>query len=155
MNDSTTCKWCGKETSAVALKECPGCWELRSRIESQPEMAMRMMQEIIGRDHLSDGYHSFAELYQHRHHLFAMVAQLLPERAWRSKLHADGTMFEGYFIAGLDLLMHDLQKKTISYHVPLAYWGLFDGIRELLKAPEWDGHTSEDVVVRIRQWLRE
>jgi len=39
----------------------------------------------------SDGYHTFDELYEHRHWLFLSLMKMWPERAWASKLHADGT----------------------------------------------------------------
>ena len=31
--ETVECKWCGEQTDATALKECAGCWELRSRME--------------------------------------------------------------------------------------------------------------------------
>jgi hypothetical protein len=94
---------------------------------------------------ISDGYHTFNELYEHRHILFLGMLSASREKAWRSKLHADGTMFDGWFIAGLDT-----ELGTATYHLPLRMWHLFDVIREIDKAPEWDGHTSNDVLVRLR-----
>ena len=43
----------------------------------------------------SDGCHSFGELYHHRAVLFSVIVAMFPERAWKSRLHADGTMLEG------------------------------------------------------------
>jgi hypothetical protein len=39
------CRHCGAPTYADSLRECPGCWELRTRIESQPALARRMLEE--------------------------------------------------------------------------------------------------------------
>jgi hypothetical protein len=53
-------------------------------------------------DDVSDGYHTFAELYQHRFALFLALCRAL-EMGWKSRLHADGTMYPGWFIAGIEL----------------------------------------------------
>ena len=50
------CKWCGKELShgEEGGDECDRCWELRSRIEAQLELAIRMIEAIqkkVKRDH--------------------------------------------------------------------------------------------------------
>jgi len=89
---------------------------------------------------LSDGYHSFDELYAHRMQLFAVICRQNQAHAWKSKLHHDGTMFDDYFIVGVETPM-----GQFTYHYPIVNWGLFQ-VRELDKAPEWDNHTADDVV---------
>lgn len=89
---------------------------------------------------LSDGYHTYDELYAHRMHLFAVVCRQNQAQAWKSKLHHDGTMFDDYFIVGIETPM-----GQFTYHYPMLHWGMFQ-VRELDKAPEWDGHTADDVV---------
>ncbi len=95
----------------------------------------------------SDGYHTFNELYEHRHILFLALLSANKDKAWRSKLHDDGSFLDGWFIAGLKT---DLGQAT--YHLPLRMWGDFSNIQELEHAPKWDGHTSEDVLTRIREF---
>jgi hypothetical protein len=90
---------------------------------------------------ISDGFHTFNELYEHRHALFLVVCT--SSGGWKSKLHSDGTMFEGWFIAGVGTLLGDA-----TYHVPLAWWDRYT-IAELDRAPKWDGHTSQQVIERI------
>lgn len=90
---------------------------------------------------VSDGYHTFNELYEHRHALFAVACHFLG--GWKSKLHHDGTMFPGWFIAGLTTC-----DGPATYHLPLRLWDAFPG-REREHAPEWDGHTPGDVVTRL------
>lgn len=99
---------------------------------------------------VSDGYHTFGELYAHRCLLFIAFANQLDEsRVWRSKKHNDGSEVVGYFIAGANLAQNTvLQSFQISYHIPVKYWDLCD-FPELVYAPEWDGHTSQDVVNRL------
>lgn len=98
---------------------------------------------------MSDGYHTFDELYDHRITLFAALCRKLSYRGscWISKFHADGTMFEGWFIAGIG-------KKPgyqITYHIPLGRWHEFvTNCEELERAPEWDGHTPADVIERLK-----
>lgn len=97
---------------------------------------------------VSDGYHTFDELYDHRCLLFAALSQMRPEESWKSKKHHDGSVWEGWFIAGMDL-----DGETITYHLPEKYWGFYTG-EELETAPEWDGHTSADVLARLIDWLK-
>lgn len=35
--------------------------------------------------------------------------------------------------------------NTYTYHVHNSYWGMFD-VPEIERAPEYDGHTSDDVL---------
>lgn len=92
---------------------------------------------------VSDGYHTFNELYDHRTALFLALAKAL-NVGWRSKLHADGTIFYGWFIAGLSL-----PTGEISYHLPLYMWDTAHYMHTYDRAPGWDGHTPLDVVERL------
>lgn len=89
---------------------------------------------------LSDGYHTFDELYFHRMILFSTICSTYRDKAWKSKLHDDGTMFDNYFIVGIDT-----PEGAYSYHYHMEYWGHFKDIKELEKAPKWDGHKPEDI----------
>ena len=97
------------------------------------------------KQNISDGYHTFGELYEHRHALFIALANSHPDLAWKSIKHNDGTMFPGYFIAGMAL------PEQITYHLPLVLWKRLR-VKILRLAPEWDGHTSRDVVDRLNRW---
>lgn len=99
---------------------------------------------------VSDGYHTFDELYTHRHALFIALMRAFPELSWRANNHHDGTGYDGFFIAGMVLP----KIGDISYHLPLGYWELLDksGITTLLNGREWDGHTSKDVINRVLEW---
>ncbi len=100
--------------------------------------------ETSSKGEISDGYHTFNELYEHRHALFITLMNTHFELSWKSKLHDDGTMFEGgWFIAGMTL-----PTGTVTYHLPIRFWSRCDGV-ELVRSPPWDGHTPGDVVDRI------
>jgi hypothetical protein len=98
---------------------------------------------------VSDGHHTFDELYEHRCALFCALLKTSPALSWRANNHNDGTMFEGWFIAGMHLPTGD-----ITYHLPVRMWEILDnvGIATSNKAPEWDGHTANNVVHRVEQW---
>lgn len=91
----------------------------------------------------SDGYHTFNELYEHRHTLFAALLRCYPTEAWKSKKHDDGTMFDGWFIAGIHT-----PEGNATYHIPMRLWDTFEA-HEVETAPKWDGHTSADVCKRL------
>ena len=98
---------------------------------------------------VSDGHHTFNELYQHRHMLFIALMHCYPEISWRAPEHADGSVYNEWFIAGMHLPTGD-----ISYHLPAWLWPMLDlsGIETMDKAPEWDGYTPNDVLERLWNW---
>lgn len=89
---------------------------------------------------LSDGYHTFEELYNHRMILFSVICNTYSDKAWKSKLHYDGTMYDNYFIVGITT-----PEGDFTYHYHLDNWNKFQ-VRELSNAPKWDGHTSDDIL---------
>jgi hypothetical protein len=110
---------------------------------------------------ISDGYHTFGELYEHRITLFiALCKELHREReratreggmvryikTWRSKLHSDKTSFEGWFVLGIGKDAGD----QITYHLPMSKWDETSFAETLECAPEFDGHTSNDVLERLK-----
>lgn len=105
------------------------------------------LESIEAEVSISDGYHTFDELYEHRIILYIALCKSMPSRVWRSKLHSDGSKYEGWFILGIN------KKKgsQITYHIPLSYWEDTNFSETLDCAPEWDCHTSKDVLFRLRQ----
>lgn len=97
---------------------------------------------------LSDGYHTFDELYAHRNALFLALAKWL-QTGWRSKFHHDESMFAGWFIAGCALP----GDEQITYHLPHGYWEHTHWMQTLERAPVWDGHTPSDVVYRLMSYV--
>lgn len=97
-----------------------------------------------GAGEVSDGFHTFSELYAHRHALFIALMRSHPDLSWRSGAHHDGSMMGGWFIAGMRLPSGD-----ITYHLPVAIEGSAAAATERDRAPEWDGHTHLDVIERL------
>ena len=66
---------------------------------------------------------------------------------WRSKTNGDGTIWDGWFVMGIG---KDAGKQ-ITYHLPLSRWEETDFANTLDQAPEFDGHSSQDVLERLKQ----
>lgn len=98
---------------------------------------------LIYTDLISDGYHTFESLYYQRCVLFAFICNQNKNLAWKSKKHSDGTMYDNYFIVGINT-----PEGQYTYHYDLKYWYYFD-VKELENAPEWDGHTENDCFERM------
>ena len=93
---------------------------------------------------VSDGYHTFNELYDHRAKLFSVIVRNYKDLCWKSKLHHDGTMYDGMFVVGIDT---PYGQATYHYDID-PYWEMFE-CKELDRAPEYDGHTSAQAIDRI------
>lgn len=95
---------------------------------------------IVG-DDISDGYHTFDELYEHR---VALYLRLCKEAGYRVSFKLD---YEQWFCVYLSL-----PEGQISYHVPNKLLPMVKamGANEIPKNFEyWDGHKSEDVIKRL------
>lgn len=90
---------------------------------------------------LSDGNHTFNDLYHQRCILFATLVNIFPEISWKTKRHDDGELCFG----GKNFLVCiDTPAGPYSYHYPLEDWDRFN-CQEIEKAKPFDGHTDKDV----------
>lgn len=101
---------------------------------------------------ISDGYHSFNELYKFRMLYNAAFLNLFVRQggiAYKSRKHNGGEEIFGgkYFI-----VVANLPSGQISNHYENGYWDLFD-IPELPEAEKFDGHTPSDVLDRLDEYL--
>lgn len=103
---------------------------------------------------ISDGYHTFDELYEHRcllfiawiisvdSHIMDVIPSYIPDH------------FEGWDLIWTSIPDGTGDLKQISYHVPVKYRHLYRGHcnrQEVNSA--YDGHTSGDVIKRITEFL--
>ena len=113
---------------------------------------------------VSDGYHTFDELYDHRITLYIALCRTIKQISdlslemgskpltipvWRSKKHSNGEVCFGtgtQFILGIGAGKGD----QITYHIPIDRWDETDFAETLDQAPEWDGHTSAEVLERLK-----
>lgn len=132
---------------------------------------------------ISDGYHTFGELYEHRIINFVTLCKVISNsnylagripkvykakgkhdavteeglydgkksinHVWRSLKHSDGELAFGgtWFVLGI----FKTPGIQITYHLPLEKWNDCAFAETLEAAPEWDGHTSSDVLDRLKQ----
>lgn len=94
---------------------------------------------------LSDGYHTFTELYAHRVRLFSSLMHAYADRSWWSHQHHDGTSWEGWILAGIDT-----PAGPVTYHLPVTEIHNLPAGTVLERGKEWDGHTADDVLERLR-----
>lgn len=94
---------------------------------------------VASKGDISDGYHTFNELYYHRMVLFSIICNTNKCSAWKSWKHDDDTMYPDYFIVGIKT-----PKGDYTYHYHKDYWYMFD-VNVIRRAPKWDGHKPEDI----------
>lgn len=104
---------------------------------------------------ISDGYHTFKELY-----MFRMVYNALLFNEWakkdmynvhKSKRHNDGELCFG---GGWFIVSAMLPTGLISNHYEMKYWDLFDVLETSRAIFEFDGHTSEIALERMIKLLK-
>lgn len=133
-----------KQAAIEALKEpCEQIkWERDTALAQLKELGYGL-GEKINKGEISDGYHTFNQLYHQRAVLFATIVNQNKSRSWKSYKHSDGQYcFDSngeWFIVGVDT-----PKGNYTYHYSKEYWNMFD-CKELERGKEWDGHTEEDV----------
>lgn len=92
---------------------------------------------------VSDGFHTFNQLYHQRAVLFATIVNQNKDKAWKSWKHEDGKFcFDKggeWFVVGIDT-----PGGSYTYHYEQKYWDMFD-CEELERGKHWDGHTEDDV----------
>lgn len=95
--------------------------------------------DVETKGQISDGYHTFDELYYHRALLFSVLCNTYKDRSWKSWKHSDGSMFDDFFIVGITT-----NEGDYTYHYHKDCWSMFR-VKELDFAPEYDGHKPEDI----------
>lgn len=137
------------------VEECV-IYVLNNQLTARVDDLQPYQEESIKEDkgNISDGYHSFNELYEYRLLYNASMFNELAKQGLydvhKSRLHSDGEYPFGdsnWFI-----VMAELPTGQISNHYEMKDWDLFQiPIKE--KANPYDGHTPQDVAKRLRDFL--
>lgn len=111
--------------------------------------------DIIAENEISDGYHTFNDLYEFRKLYNALLfnewAKNGEVEVYKSKRHYDG---EECFGGNWFIVVAILPTGQISNHYKLKDWDLFK-IPEYKKSKyEFDGHTPFDVMDRMEKFLK-
>lgn len=125
--------------------------EKRHALKCKTEDKIISAGHFIQRGCDCDGFHTFNELYLHRAILYISLCKSLMDNSfigtvWRSKLHSDGYQYKGWFLLGIG----EKKGKMITYHIPMSRWEETDFAETYDVAPEFDGHTSDDVLERLK-----
>jgi GNAT superfamily N-acetyltransferase len=113
---------------------------------------LNQQKEPSDKGEISDGYHTFNELYYYRMLYNAAFFNLLPkEWVHKSKRHHNG---EECFGGGWFIVIAQLPTGQISNHYELKDWDLFQ-VPEKEIADEWDGHTPQEAAERLHRYLLE
>lgn len=127
-------------------------------IQARRSLGFTGQDLIIGKaESISDGYHTFEELYDHRISIFIALCKAIVDkgaaqdaaRVWRSKRHSDGELCFGtgtQYVLGIG----KEAGEQMTYHIPIERWDETDFVQEIERAPEFDGHTSADVLARLK-----
>lgn len=111
-------------------------------------------ESVTPTEEISDGYHTFKELYQYRRVYNAMLVNEY-ENQWlynvhKSLKHSD---WEDCFGGGYFVVQMTLPTGQVSNHYKLEHWDEFKcEIRG--KADEWDGHTPQEALSRMMNFLK-
>ena len=101
-------------------------------------------EDAIDKGDISDGFHTFNELYAHRVRLFSTLMRAFSRDAWWSFCHSDGERWEGWILAGIDT-----PAGPVTYHLPETEIPHLPEGTEIEFGKEWDGHTANDVLERL------
>ena len=111
-------------------------------------------QRVLTEEEISDGYHTFKELYEYRLlYNAAFFNELAKEgtiKVHKSKRHSTGELCFG---GGWFIVMAELPTGQISNHYELKDWNLFH-CQEQEKADVWDGHTPQEASKRLREFIK-
>jgi hypothetical protein len=134
---------------------CPTCGGMASDPIVPPEQRQPApVQEPVAIDgNTSDGYHTFNELYEFRKaynaalfNEWAAGGKCSVHKSWR---HHDGELCFG---GGWFIVVAVLPNGQISNHYEAKDWDLF-AVPETERALfEFDGHTSADVIARLKAY---
>lgn len=136
----------GKDESVIMVN----CRELIKENEKLKKQ-LKLKDKMIEDGTLSDGYHTFNELYEFR---LLYNACLFNEWSKQQKydVHKSKQHYEGdeCFGGGWFIVVAILPTGQISNHYKLEYWNAFQcEVVEKAKYP-FDGHTPKDVLERLK-----
>jgi hypothetical protein len=107
-------------------------------------------------NNVSDGYHTFRELYDCRMLLNAELFNRLADEGTyfnvhKSTRHNDGELCFG---GGWFCVFAHLPTGDITFHYKEEYWSLFQiPDRYKINTP-YDGHTTKDVIERLTKYIK-
>ena len=116
------------------------------------ELAVQFQSYVDSGD-ISDGFHTFNELYRYRMLYNAAFFNLLAKETniniCKSRYHSDG---KPCFGGGWFIVVAELPTGQISNHYDIKYWDLFK-IPETDVPPVYDSHTPGQAADRLEAYI--
>lgn len=105
---------------------------------------------------VSDGYHTFSELYDQRSVLYLLLVKIYTSEdylinAWYKPDHYPN--YDCVYLQRVNCDGEYIDKSQVSFHVHIKYREMYeDAIGKYTPGmhPEYDGHTKEEVLERLR-----
>jgi hypothetical protein len=109
---------------------------------------------------ISDGYHTFNEMYDHRNILFMALCSMRDYNesrhgfsddviVWKTRFDFENKYCgDGWFIMGIGTK----KGEQITYHLPFKFWDKCKFAKSVEKVPAFDGHNSKDVIDRLMKY---
>lgn len=94
---------------------------------------------------ISNGVHTYRELYDYCVGFFGIICNMNREVSWKSKVHSNGTIKDGYFIVGTETA-----EGQVTFECELCYWDSFDVI-ELEMAPKCGSDNSKQAIKALNK----
>lgn len=112
-------------------------------------------KKLIDDNLISDGHHTFRELYDYRMLYNALIINEWAKgddiEVYKSKKHDDGLECFG---GGWFIVVAVLPTGIVDNHYKLEYWDLFKCKEEEKDKYKYDGHTPKDVSNRMFEYLK-
>lgn len=111
---------------------------------------------LIDMEQITDGYHTFNELYEYRTLYNALYVNEIAAQqkypVYKTVRHNDGELcFDG----GWFVVVVELPTGIVDNHYELKYWNLFKcPVVEKVPHP-FDGHTPQDVAHHMKDYLEQ
>lgn len=143
---------CDDLKAEIVLNPVPGSFMIESIIDAieKKYLAIEKEQNAITGD-TSDGYHTFNELYEFRKvynaalfNEWALQGKYMVHKSWK---HNDGELCFG---GGWFIVVAVLPTGQISNHYEAKDWDLFKVFETDKAMFEFDGHTPQDVLDRLK-----
>lgn len=111
-------------------------------------------EKISDIEQVSDGYHTFAELYEYRKlYNAAFFNELAKKGIYNVHKSKDMQLEKNVLVVvGLFIVMADLPTGQISNHYELKDWDLFK-CTEKSFSDIWDGHSPQEAAKRLLEYL--
>lgn len=138
-------------------------WQKSDELEGWVPLEPDTLMLPINTKFVSDGHHTFGELYEYRllynAAFFNMLAAFCSFQGQdnlktpvKSKKHSDG--FVPFDDPDWFIVVWQSPYGQISNHYRMRYWDYFK-IPSVELAPEYDGHNSVQAKERLEAWLTE